>query len=512
MKKRTQPESNRFAIYARVSTEEQADRAFASVDAQLETLRGWVTDHGGVIVAEYVEEGVSGTKSKRPVMTKLLSEIGVRRVGVVLTTSLCRLGRGGAYHVLENRIGEEGATVRSIEEPEGDDVGAQIQIQAKQFINGLYPVYIKHQTKNKMRQMVARGYVAGFLPFGLHAVALEEDDRNSSKIAKPHPESAPIVVAAFHVYIQKRTLASVRQFLNDSTSRKWTTTTVKHLISNRAYVGVQEFGEWINETAWEPVVDRDIFERAQEILASQVRAVRSPRSNDYAYLLRELIWCPHCGCRYTPSVAKGGAVRYYECLYAKKKLSNCPVARVNCEALHRTLLAELARHAEHQTVMHQAIAESHAWSEPEQQKVALRAALAEQRRQLSLKQSNVLKAIESGHAIQSLVERLQQLEQEINALDAKMSEVAELIARSTAKRPTAQQVQAVWASALNLWEQADDDQKQIILRGLIQRVEMCEKARAVVSISPFFCSEPQEFGTTIKMGAGTGFEPMTSGL
>lgn len=512
MKKRTQPESNRFAIYARVSTEEQAERAFASVDAQLETLRGWVSERGGVIVAEYVEEGVSGTKSKRPVMTKLISEIGVRGIGVVLTTSLCRLGRGGAYHVLENRIREEGATVRSIEEPEGDDVGAQMQIQAKQFVNGLYPVYIKHQTKIKMKQMVARGYVTGFLPFGLHAVALEEGDRNSSKIAKPHPEEAPIVAAAFDIYLQKRTLAAVRQFLNDSTSRKWTTTTVKHLICNRAYIGVQEFGEWINETAWEAIVDRGVFEKAQEILGSQVRAVRSPRSDDYMYLLRELIWCPHCGCRYTPSVAKGGAVRYYECLHGKKKLSNCPVARVNCDALHRTILAELARHAEHQTVMHQAIAESHAWSEPEQEKIALRAALAEQRRQLSLKQSNVLKAIENGQVIQSLLDRLKELEQEIKVLDAKLLEADELIARSTAKRPTAQQVQAVWASALNLWEQADDDQKQTILRGLVQRVEMREKERAVVSISPFCCSEPQGFGTTKKMGAGIGFEPMTSGL
>src|SRR5690606_13185508 len=109
--------------------------------------------------------------------------------------------------------------------------------------------------------------------------------------------------------------------------------------------------------------------------------------------------------------------------------SNCPVARVNCEALHRTILAELARHAEHQTVMHQAIAESHAWSEPEQEKVALRAALAEQRRQLSIKQSNLLKAIENGQVIQTLLDRLQELEQEIKLLDAKILEADELIAR-----------------------------------------------------------------------------------
>lgn len=502
----------RYALYARVSTEDQADRSYPSVEAQLETLRTWVSERGGSVVGEYKEEGVSGTKPERPVLSQLLRDLPVTQADVVLTVALCRLGRGGAFHVIEDRLMRSGVTAHSIDMPEENDFGAKIQRNARLFMNGMYVDYISDVTKKKMEKMVRHGYVTGFLPFGLKRKPLVDGDENGPKIAVAHPFEAPIVSSAFDVFIQRRTVAAVRNYLNECTSREWSTTTTKHLLTNRAYIGIQSFGDWTNEKAWEPIIERNVFDQAQQILASRSRSVRSPRNDEYTYLLRDLVWCPFCECRYTPSVAKGGLVRYYECLRGKKKLSSCPVGRVNSDALHRTILAEIARHAEHHTVMHQAIAQSHAWEEPDGDKIALRAALADQRRKLLVNKSYLLKAIESGRGVDSILVRLEQIEDQEKALNAQISRVDEVIAQTTAKRPTAQQVQAVWASALNLWERADDDQKQTILRGLVQRVEMREKERAVVSISPFFCSEPQGFGTTEKMGAGTGFEPVTSGL
>ena len=514
MKKKTRNPvgSLHFALYARVSTEDQADRSYPSVEAQLETLRTWVSERGGSVVGEYKEEGVSGTKTERPVLSKLIRELPVTQADVVLTVALCRLGRGAAFHVIEDRLAQSGVGAHSIDMPEENDFGAKIQRSARLFMNGVYVDYISDVTKKKMQKMVLHGYVTGCLPFGLKRQPLVEGDDSGPKIAVPDPCEAPIVVAAFDLFLQHRTVASVREFLKQCSSRKWTSTTTKNLLTSHAYIGVQSFGEWLNESAWEPIVEREVFEQAQQILASKGSSIRSPRTDEYTYLLRDLVWCPFCECRYTPSVAKGGKVRYYECLRGKKKITACPVGRVNSDALHQTILAEIARHAEHQTVMHRAISESHAWEEPEGDKIALRAALAEQRRKLGANKNNYLKAIEMGRAVESILVRLEQIERQEKDLNAQIAQVDQVIAQTTAKRPTAAQVQAAWASAVQLWTQADDDQKQTILRGLVQRVEMREKYRAVVSISPFFCSEPQGFGTTEKMGAGTGFEPVTSGL
>ncbi len=504
--------SLRFALYARVSTDDQADRSYPSVEAQLETLRNWVSERGGTVVGEYKDEAVSGTKSERPSLSKLIRDLPVTQADVVLTTALCRLGRGGAYHVIEDRLTRSGVSAHSIDMPEENDFGAKIQRNARLFMNGVYVDYISDVTKKKMEKMVRHGYVTGCLPFGFKRQLLVDGDENGPKIAVPDPYEAPIVAAAFDVFLQHRTVAAVRDYLKECTAREWTSTTTKNLLRNRAYIGVQSFGEWINESAWEPVIEREVFEQAQQILASKGSSIRSPRTDEYTYLLRDLVWCPFCECRYTPSVAKGGQVRYYECLRGKKKITSCPVGRVNSDALHQTIIAEIARHAEHQTVMHRAISESHAWEEPEGDTIALRAALAEQRRKLSANKNNFLKAIEMGRAVESILVRLEQIEHQEKDLNAQIAQVDQVIAQTTAKRPTAAQVQAAWASAVQLWRQADDDQKQTILRGLVQRVEMRDKDRAVVSIAPFLCSEPLGFGTTENLGAGTGFEPVTSGL
>ena len=49
----------RVAIYARVSTEEQAEFGY-SIDAQLDTLRSYCNLYNKQIIGEYVDRGVSG--------------------------------------------------------------------------------------------------------------------------------------------------------------------------------------------------------------------------------------------------------------------------------------------------------------------------------------------------------------------------------------------------------------------------------------------------------------------
>ncbi len=49
----------KVAIYARVSTEEQAEQGY-SIDAQLDTLRDYCRRNGKEIYDEYVDAGISG--------------------------------------------------------------------------------------------------------------------------------------------------------------------------------------------------------------------------------------------------------------------------------------------------------------------------------------------------------------------------------------------------------------------------------------------------------------------
>lgn len=74
------------AIYARVSTSDQ------KCDLQLTELRGYAA-RSGWEVAEYVDQGVSGTKRNRPALDRLMKDARFKRFGAVLVWKLDRFGR-----------------------------------------------------------------------------------------------------------------------------------------------------------------------------------------------------------------------------------------------------------------------------------------------------------------------------------------------------------------------------------------------------------------------------------
>jgi len=77
------------AIYARVSTDKQ------TTDNQVQQLRSYVERMGWVLVDEYIDQGVSGSKGKdaRPQYKRLDADVMKRKFDVVLCWKLDRLSR-----------------------------------------------------------------------------------------------------------------------------------------------------------------------------------------------------------------------------------------------------------------------------------------------------------------------------------------------------------------------------------------------------------------------------------
>jgi DNA invertase Pin-like site-specific DNA recombinase len=83
----------RAAVYSRVSSDTQ------SVDNQLPELRAYVTARGWTPVGEFSDEGISGTKDRRPALDRLMAEARRGRYDVVCVWSLDRFGRSLAHVV-----------------------------------------------------------------------------------------------------------------------------------------------------------------------------------------------------------------------------------------------------------------------------------------------------------------------------------------------------------------------------------------------------------------------------
>lgn len=85
----------RAALYARVSTTGRGQ----DVGLQLQELRQVASQRGWNVAGEYVDDGVSGTKTSRPALDRMLAEAQAGKLDIVAVWKLDRLGRS-LQHVL----------------------------------------------------------------------------------------------------------------------------------------------------------------------------------------------------------------------------------------------------------------------------------------------------------------------------------------------------------------------------------------------------------------------------
>lgn len=85
-------EGVRAAVYARVSTDEQADHG-TSLDEQVRRCEAYCVAHGWTVVATHREEGVSGTLASRPQLDQLMRSARRGELDAIVVAKLDRWGR-----------------------------------------------------------------------------------------------------------------------------------------------------------------------------------------------------------------------------------------------------------------------------------------------------------------------------------------------------------------------------------------------------------------------------------
>ena len=79
--------NKRVALYARVSTDKQ------TCENQLSELRAITERMGYIIVQEFIDEGISGVKARRPALDLMMKMATQRKFDMVMCWSIDRLGR-----------------------------------------------------------------------------------------------------------------------------------------------------------------------------------------------------------------------------------------------------------------------------------------------------------------------------------------------------------------------------------------------------------------------------------
>ena len=478
--------ARRYAIYARCSSEEQAQGEFTTLDAQAAITTRHVQSLGGQVVAAFSDGGKTGTNLKRPGWAALLAAAQAGAFDAVCVTYLSRIGRGDAATVAEYLLQEAGAAVVCVHEQYADDEAGFVGKSVSKLVDGMYVHQVRKHTAAKMREMFDRGFVCGHVPFGYAKEKTAEED-GAPQRAVPDAEDAALVQSAFALYLDTGRARDVRDFLQKATGRAWTTTQTTRLLGDERYTGTALFGRWRKEDAHPAIITRETWEAAQSALSRYAACGLGPHQSSYVYYLRERVFCPACGCAFTYAGANGrkGKVHYYVCQSVNRqgRASVCPVRRVGADRLHLSVLHRLRHLAGHPTALHRIIAEGGGWGTAGDSQKALRGQLAKRKQYLDMQAGNYLKAIGEGRGGAYLLDALDKVQAQQNDVAVQLADAERAVEAATVHRPTAARLAVAWARLIDVWEVLTEEERAEVLSSVVQRVEVTGKDLAMVDFA-----------------------------
>lgn len=297
------------AIYARVSTKEQ-EEGF-SIDAQLGLLRGYATAKGMELVQEYVE-AETAKMSGRPEFNRMVKDIQAGQAQAIVVEKTDRIYRNlkDASIIeeldIELHLVKENTVISKNSRSHEKFVHDIKLVVAKNYIDNL-----SEEASKGMREKAKQGYWPSRAPIGYLNVL-----KGSLRVIEPDPKNAPLIRRLFELYasgkVSLKSAAKTARTLGLGNGRVKTlnTSSVYIILRNPIYLGLVK---WDGETypgKHEPIIDKETFDRVQDILAG--RTVKTPTRGNPEFAYRGIFRCARCGCLMSPYLVKGTYI-YYAC-------------------------------------------------------------------------------------------------------------------------------------------------------------------------------------------------------
>jgi site-specific DNA recombinase len=311
------------ALYARVSTEDQAQRY--GLDSQVHELRVLAERKGYQIVSEFVDDGVSGATLDRPALTRLRDNLKLFQV--VLVHAPDRLSRNLVHQLLlMEEFKKAQVVVEFLTTPTEDTAEGRLLLNIQGVIGEFEREKIKERTLRGKREKARRGLVVtpGNAPYGYRP-----DPARPGHLMIYEPE-AEIVKMIYRLCIDEgksldRIVAELHRLGTPSTKvaqgRQWGRTQVARILNSHRYAGTMSYGEeqclpgGKRQPGSNPITiaipaivtpERQAAARAQ---LTKNKAVLVGRARNFSYMLTGIIRCIVCNARYE-SVPNAGR-RYY---------------------------------------------------------------------------------------------------------------------------------------------------------------------------------------------------------
>lgn len=250
--------------YYRVSTQTQAEQN--GIEMQIAEIEKYCKENGIEIAETFKDEGISGTRADREGLNDLLATLEKGDKVIVQNTS--RLWRNDSVKVMvHHEMKKCGADIISIEQK-------TYSIYSKDpndfLFNGMMELLDQYE-RMTISMKLAKGRKAraktgnkpcGTAPYGYKWQGNEiVIDFNNNLVVQD----------IFKHYIELKSLAKLKTYCDDngyktSTGKDFSKQALKNIIENDFYIGVVTYAGKKTTGEHEPIVERSVFDKANEIL------------------------------------------------------------------------------------------------------------------------------------------------------------------------------------------------------------------------------------------------------
>ena len=315
------------ALYCRLSRDDELQGPSNSIQNQKRILESYARDHGLVPYQFFVDDGWSGANFDRPGFAEMIERVENGEIKTVITKDLSRLGRTylqvGMYtEMVFPRKGVRYIAVNDgVDSAQGDnDMSA---------LKNLFNEWLVRDTSRKIKAVVKSKGMSG-MPITSHPVYGYLKGPDGRFVLDP--ETAPVVKQIYGLCLAGNGPTKIARMLTEqniptpgtmeyrrtgSTRRyypdypcKWSTNTVCHILERREYLGHtvnfktekvsykvkvsvlnSEDKVAVFENTHEPIIDRETWERVQELRKQRKR----PNRYDEVGLFSGIVFCADCG-------------------------------------------------------------------------------------------------------------------------------------------------------------------------------------------------------------------------
>ena len=383
------------AIYVRLSREDERKIESESVENQMEFLKDYVAKDASLLLTDvYVDRHVTGTKFDRPEFNRMITDIRSGRINCVVVKDLSRLGRNylEAGDYIEKIFPFFGvrfiAVTDNYDSLTSDPTEDGLVVPLKNLINEAYAKDISKKICTSFENQFKQGIF-----FATTAAYGYKKDPDNPHMVLVDEEVKDVVIRIFTEYTGGKSLAQIARDLNmdeipapsvywqqkgvihkKKYTNLWEGKQIRNIMKNPIYIGdvlisktqkcyykgittaVNRDDGYYVENHHEAVIDRETFNRAQEMMASRRKEYFSTRDkydgiqNKKESLLRGILYCGHCGnkmniYRRTAKLVNGvGHYSTYVCRRSANYGPNDPPKNVKASEIEGMVLELIKQH------------------------------------------------------------------------------------------------------------------------------------------------------------------------